>query len=109
MKPHLKAVGEGISESEFLQTPSLKDAVSKINEYLQVIEERTVPHAKFLFTDHPTWADFYVYPPLANLRALPEWKDAVSTSIKIMKWMEAMDGLDAVQKTIEGTLGGGVA
>ncbi|RXW15304.1 hypothetical protein EST38_g10545 [Candolleomyces aberdarensis] len=100
IKPHLKALAEGTPERTILQ--GNYNEYSKITEFLDIIDQRTVPNAKYLFGDQLTWADFYLYPLLADLRALPEWILAVEH--RFMKWVETMDELDAVKKTFAGTL-----
>ena len=100
IKPHLKALKDGVLEREILQ--GNYNGQSKITEFLNIIDERTVPNAKYLFGDQPTWADFYLYPLLADLRALPEW--ILTVEHRFMKWVETMDELDAVKKTFAGTL-----
>ncbi|KAF5310307.1 hypothetical protein D9611_012036 [Ephemerocybe angulata] len=101
VKPHLKALEEGVSEADIVQNN--RNEVSKIAQFLAIVEERALHGSMFLFGSHPTWADFYLYPLLADLRALPEWKDAASG--RFVKWMENMDKLDAVGQTFKGTLG----
>lgn len=100
IKPHLKALKDGVSEREILD--GNREGLSKITEFLDIIDQRTVPNARYLFGDQPTWADFYLYPLLADLRALPEWNLAVECRFE--KWMKVMDSLDAVKKTFAGTL-----
>ncbi|KAJ2928458.1 hypothetical protein H1R20_g8616, partial [Candolleomyces eurysporus] len=100
IKPHLKALADGTPERTILQRNY--DGHSKITEFLSIIDQRTVPNAKYLFGDQLTWADFYLYPLLADLRALPEW--ILTVEHRFMKWAETMDELDAVKKTFAGTL-----
>ncbi|KAJ2919758.1 hypothetical protein MD484_g657, partial [Candolleomyces efflorescens] len=100
IKPHMKALKEGIPERQILQ--ETYDAQAKITKVLDIIDERTVPNAKYLFGEEPTWADFYLYPILADLRSLPEW--LLTVEHRFVKWAEAMDKLDAVKKTFAGTL-----
>jgi glutathione S-transferase len=96
----LKALKEGAPEGEIVQGNS--DGQSKITEFLSIIDQRTIPNTKYLFGDQPTWADFYLYPLLADLRSLPEW--ALTVVPRFMGWVDAMDELDAVKKTFAGTL-----
>lgn len=55
----------------------------------------------FAFGGKLSWADFYLYPLLADLRMVPEWEIA---SERINEWMTKMDGLAAVRATAAGTL-----
>lgn len=101
MKPHMKALEEGAAESDIVRNNAKE--VEAIIEFLRIVEERSIGTSKFLFGDHPTWADFYLYPPLADLQALPVWKQAVSGS-RFATWMDEMGQLDAVNQTRSGTL-----
>ena len=97
----MKALDEGVPESDIVQNNTKE--VEAIVKFLRIVEERSIGTSKFLFGDHPTWADFYLYPPLADLQALPEWKKAVASS-RFATWMDEMGQLDAVRKTRLGTL-----
>lgn len=101
IKPHLKALEEGVALYDIVQSNT--NEVEKISEFLRIVEERSIAESRFLFGDRPTWADFYLYPPMADLQTLPEWKQAAAGT-RFSGWMEAMGELDAVQKTFEGTL-----
>lgn len=101
VKPHMKALEDGVAQSDVQN-------VEKITEFLRIVEERSIGHSAFLFGDRPTWADFYLYPPMADLQALPQWELAVAGT-RFPRWMKAMSELHAVQKTFEGTLAAGRA
>ncbi|TFK42777.1 hypothetical protein BDQ12DRAFT_719620 [Crucibulum laeve] len=101
VKPRVKAIDEGkLSDAEV--RVQIKDGVSKLREYLTLMESLMSPDG-FAFGDHPTWADFFLFPLLADLRMVPEWdSDAVGDRIK--KWIKRMDELPAVKATAAGTL-----
>jgi glutathione S-transferase len=101
VKPYLKALEEGVAESDIIHNNTKE--VEAIVEFLRIVKERSIGTSKFLFGDHPTWADFYLYPPLADLQALPFWEQAVSGS-RFVTWMGEMGQLDAVKRTRSGTL-----
>lgn len=97
----MKALQDGTPEAEILKSNTAE--VSKVADFFKVIEQRSIPETRFLFGEHPTWADFYMYPLLADLRALPEWEEA-SRAGRFRQWMVAMDELDSVKATFSGTL-----
>lgn len=79
----------------------IKEGVEKLRNYLAVIESLMGPHG-FAFGPKPTWADFYLYPLLADLRNVPEWKELATP--RITDWIETVDKLAAAEATKAGTL-----
>jgi glutathione S-transferase len=99
VKPRVKALDEGVlSDAEIRE--QIKDGVVELQRYLAVAESLMAPEA-FAFGDHPTWADFFLFPILADLRMVPEW-ELVSDRLK--RWIKLMDTLPAVEATKAGTL-----
>jgi glutathione S-transferase len=103
IKPYVKLVDDP-ERKEDPPFNSQDEGVVKAKEFLDIIEYRMVSGSKFAFGDGPTWADFYLYPILADLRSIPAWQIA---SQRIVAWMKTMDELEAVQKTRAGTLAWG--
>lgn len=56
----------------------------------------------YAFGERLSWADFFLYPLLADLRMVPEWREVVS--LRMSAWIETMDKLPAVEATKAGTL-----
>jgi glutathione S-transferase len=79
----------------------IKEGVEKLRNYLGVIETLMAPQG-FAFGAKPSWADFYLYPLLADLRTVPEWKEVASP--RIIGWIETVDKLPAAEATKAGTL-----
>ncbi|KAF9477663.1 hypothetical protein BDN70DRAFT_914043 [Pholiota conissans] len=102
VKPRIKALDEGVL-SEANTREQIKDGVFELQRYLAIAESLMAPDG-FAFGDHPTWADFFLYPLLADLRMVPEW-DLVSGRLR--RWTELMDTLPAAQTTKPGTLSAG--
>jgi len=99
VKPRVKAMDEGkLTEDEIKE--KVKDGVLELKRYLSLAESLMGPEG-FAFGPHPTWADFFLYPLLADLRAIPEWE---VVSPRLVNWMAKMDSLPAVQATTAGTL-----
>ncbi|KAI6038561.1 hypothetical protein EDC04DRAFT_1953485 [Pisolithus marmoratus] len=78
----------------------IKPGVERLRKFLTVIEEAMSP-VGYVFGEKLSWADFFLYPLLADLRAIPEGE---VLSQRMLAWMELMDKLEAVKATIEGTL-----
>ncbi|KAF9045083.1 hypothetical protein BJ165DRAFT_1475095 [Panaeolus papilionaceus] len=100
VKPRLNAQNSGASEAQVREAVS--PGIETLKRFLAVTESLMAQNSKFAFASHPTWADFFLFPPLADLRATPEWEDVASKRMK--EWMQNMDGLAAVKNTREGTL-----
>ena len=101
MKPRVQAFDERkLSDNEIRE--QIKAGVVKLKEYLKLVESLMVTNTEgYLFGDKPTWADFFLFPLLADLRAVPEWE---VVSHRLIVWMKKMDKLPAVRKTCAGTL-----
>jgi glutathione S-transferase len=59
----------------------------------------------FAFGTKPSWADFFLYPLLADLRMIPEWREVASP--RILAWINAVDELPVAKATKAGTLSAG--
>jgi len=99
VKPRVQALDEGkLSENEVRE--QIKAGVVKLKDYLKLVESLMGTEG-YLFGDKPTWADFFLFPLLADLRTVPEWEVA---SQRLIVWMTKMDELPAVKETSAGTL-----
>jgi glutathione S-transferase len=83
---------------------NIKEAVEKLKTYLKEIEA-LMSHEGFAYGSKPSWADFFLYPLLADLQTLPEWDEV--TSPRIRSWFKKMDELPVAQVTKPGTLSAG--
>ena len=102
VKPRLRALDEGkLSDNEVRE--KIKVGVVKLKEYLKLVESLMDTSTEgYLFGgDKPTWADFFLYPILDDLRAVPEWEVVTQ---RLIVWMKKMDELPAVKETSAGTL-----
>jgi glutathione S-transferase len=101
VKPRVRALDEGrLSDKEVRE--QIKAGVVKLKEYLTLVESLMVNTTEgYLFGDKPTWADFFLFPLLADLRTVPEWE---VVSQRLIVWMKKMDELPAVKETCAGTL-----
>ena len=104
VKPRVKALDEGtLSEAEI--QGQIKAGVVELERYLAVAESLMASDG-FVFGEQLTWADFFLFPLLADLRAVPEWR---LVSDRLKRWAAQMDTLDAVKATAEGTLSVGAS
>lgn len=102
VKPRVAANDAGkLSDAEI--RGQIKDGVEELKSLLSKLESLMAPEG-FVFGDKVTWADFFLFPPLADLRATPEGE---VLSPRFVSWMKKMDELDAVKATTEGTLSAG--
>ena len=101
VKPRVEALDEGsLSDKEIRE--KIKAGVVKLKEYLTLVESLMVTSTgSYLFGEKPTWADFFLFPLLADLRTVPEWE---VVSERLIVWMNKMDDLPAVKATSAGTL-----
>lgn len=57
--------------------------------------------AGYVFGDRLTWADYFLYPLLADLEATPE---SYTINARLKVWLAEMKKLPEVEKTVTGTL-----
>lgn len=79
----------------------IREGVAKLREYLALTVSLMAPEG-FAFGKQLTWADFFLYPLLADLRTVPEWGEIIPA--RINSWMKHMDEVEAVKATTAGTL-----
>lgn len=102
VKPRVAATDEGkLSDTEIRR--NIASGVDQLRKFLNRTEENMSPNG-YVFGEKLSWADFVLYPLLADLKAIPEGE---LLSPRLVEWMELMDRLDAVQKTKAGTLSAG--
>jgi glutathione S-transferase len=81
---------------------ALKPGLERLSEFITIIESlMSQDHSHFTFGSHPTWADLFLYPMVADLEATPE---AHALTPRLRAWSEKMKTLPAVRNTVEGTL-----
>lgn len=102
VKPRIAATDEGkLSDAEVRS--NIAAGVDQLRKFLKRSEDNMSPDG-FVFGEKLSWADFFLFPLLADLRATPEGE---LLSPRLLRWMEKMDQLDAVRKTKPGTLSSG--
>ena len=102
VEPRMKAQGK-LTEEEI--RAQLEDGpIEELQRYLEVAERLMAPEG-YIFGDRLTWADFFLYPIMADLRTVREWE---VVSKRLHSWMNKMDLLPEVQETAEGTLASGL-
>ncbi|KAJ8592552.1 hypothetical protein M405DRAFT_787343 [Rhizopogon salebrosus TDB-379] len=99
VKPRVAASDEGkFSDSEIRK--QIQPGVDHLRKWLHKMEELMADDG-YVFGSKLTWADFFLFPLLADLKAIPEGE---LLSPRLLKWMEEMNKLEAVQATTPGTL-----
>ena len=99
VKPRVAATDEGkLSDVEVRR--NIAPGVDHLCKFLMKTEDNMSPEG-YVFGEKLTWADFFLYPLLADLKAIPEGE---LLSPRLVAWMEKMGRLEAVQKTAPGTL-----
>ncbi|CAA7263303.1 unnamed protein product [Cyclocybe aegerita] len=99
VKPRVKVADEGnLSEPEI--QAHIKDGIQQLKRFLSVVES-LMQSEGYAFGEKLTWADFFLYPLLSDLRAVPEW---AVVGERLQAWMKLMDKLPAVKATETGTL-----
>lgn len=101
VKPRLSAMIEGRLNAEAMDALTVP-GIPAMKRFFQVAESLVRKDTLYLFAEHPTWADFFLYPLLADLKAIPQW--SVVESDRIKNWMQAMEELPAARSTHAGTL-----
>jgi glutathione S-transferase len=102
VKPRVAASDEGkFSDSEIRK--QIQPGVDHLRKWLHKMEELMADDG-YVFGSKLTWADFFLFPLLADLKAIPEGE---LLSPRLLKWMEEMNKLEAVQATTPGTLSAG--
>ncbi|KAG1727471.1 uncharacterized protein EDB91DRAFT_891575 [Suillus paluster] len=99
VKPRVAATDAGnLTDSEIRE--QIKPGVEHLQKFLHQMEELMADDG-YVFGSKLSWADFFLFPLLADLKATPEGE---LLSPRLLKWMEEMNKLEAVQVTTPGTL-----
>lgn len=99
VKPRVAATDEGrLSDAEVRS--HIAPGVDQLRKFLESIEDNMSPEG-YVFGEKLTWADFFLFPLLADLSAVPEGK---LLGPRLLRWMKKMDQVDAVPETRAGTL-----
>jgi len=100
VKPRIKALDEGKPSDQEVRE-LIKKGVAETRKFFDLAESLMAPEG-YIFGDQLTWADFFLFPLVADLRMVPEWQDLGTK--RLLNWATKMDDLDAVKATREGTL-----
>ncbi|KAF9235957.1 hypothetical protein BU15DRAFT_50712 [Melanogaster broomeanus] len=99
VKPRVAATDEGkLTDTEIRQ--NIVAGVEQLRKFLINTENAMSPDG-YVFGEKLSWADFFLYPLLADLRAITEGE---LLSDRLRQRMSEMDKLDAVKATSAGTL-----
>jgi glutathione S-transferase len=87
-----------LTDSEIRE--QIKPGVAHLKRLLGKMEELMADEG-YVFGTKLSWADFFLFPLLADLKAIPEGE---LLSPRMLNWMEEMNKLEAVKATTPGTL-----
>lgn len=99
MKPRVAAI-DGGKLTDSVVREQIKPAVEHLQKLLSKVEELMADEG-YVFGSQLSWADFFLFPLLADLKAVPEGE---LLSPRLVNWMEKMNKLEAVKATTPGTL-----
>lgn len=107
VKIRLKLEKDQKEENEIVSL--LANSIQELHQILSKLEQRSSlkDNKTFLAGDNITWADFFCYPPLADLRAIKEGiciKGDSAQFPKLAAWMDRMENVESVKKTMKDTL-----
>lgn len=99
VKPRVAATDAGkLTDSAIRE--QIKSDVENLRRFLGKLEELMADEG-YVFGSKLSWADFFLFPLLADLKAIPEGE---VLSPRMLNWMEEMNKLEAVKATTLGTL-----
>ncbi|KAF5325453.1 hypothetical protein D9619_009973 [Psilocybe cf. subviscida] len=98
----VKALIGGLKEEQILEKLNA-GPIAEMQRFLEATEKLMAPEG-YIFGDKVTWADYFLYPLMANLKTTPEW-GLVSERQK--RWTDMMELQPEAQATTEGTLAAG--
>lgn len=78
----------------------IQPATEHLRKLLHKLEELMADDG-YVYGSKLSWADLFLFPLLADLKAIPEGE---LLSPRLLRWMEEMNKLEAVQATTPGTL-----
>jgi glutathione S-transferase len=95
----VRAGMEGKSEAEIQK--ALESGLTDLRELIATLDSLMIAPSGFAFANHPTWADFFLYPLVADLEVTPE---VHVLSPRLVDWSKAMKTLPAASATFKGTM-----
>ncbi|KZP22354.1 hypothetical protein FIBSPDRAFT_859667 [Athelia psychrophila] len=102
VKKRVAAADEGkLSEAEI--RTQIEGGLAELRCFLATLES-LIAQDGYIFGERLTWADYFLYPLMADLAATPE---AEVMGDRLRGWMEKMKALPEVEKTFEGSLAAG--
>ncbi|KAG1898757.1 uncharacterized protein F5891DRAFT_1111563 [Suillus fuscotomentosus] len=99
VKPRVAAI-DGGKLTDSVVREQIKPAVEHLQKLLGKVEELMADEG-YVFGSQLSWADFFLFPLLADLKAVPEGE---LLSPRLVNWMGEMNKLEAVKATTPGTL-----
>ncbi|QRV86283.1 glutathione S-transferase [Ceratobasidium sp. AG-Ba] len=105
VKPRVKSLDEGKeSTDECRARIERSGGTQDLRQFFQTLDGLRKAGGLFLLGGNPTWPDFFLYPPVADLLATP---DADLAPEWIHSWAKSMDSVKGIRDTHPGTLAAG--
>jgi glutathione S-transferase len=89
----------GATESDILS--ALEPGLEQLRAFIAALESLIAADGFAFVKDTPTWADFFLYPLVADLEATPE---SHVLPPRLVAWSKLMKTVGAVKATEKGTL-----
>lgn len=107
VKPRLALERNGADDATI--TVAIEDGILRLHDRLTKIEQDLLSSndGPYLCGANITWADLFVYPPLADLRAVPEGHAVSGKDAKfpmLSAWLDRMEARGCAKNTFVGTL-----
>lgn len=102
IKPRVAAIDDGKGSDKTIDA-MLAEPIDEMIRFLSVVEGLMAPSG-YVFGGKLSWADFFLYPLVADLEVIAESR--VLTP-RLRSWSAEMKKLVEVDKTFEGTLAAG--
>ncbi|KAG9080852.1 hypothetical protein FS749_007874 [Ceratobasidium sp. UAMH 11750] len=105
VKPRLKSMDEGHeSADECRARMEQSGGAQDLRNFFETLDGLREGKRPFLLGNNPTWPDFFLYPLVSDLLAIPD-TDLVPPSI--ISWAKLMEGVKGIKDTHSGSLAAG--
>jgi glutathione S-transferase len=109
VKPRLSLESGGGGDRDALEAEiraKVKPGMEELEPVLALLESMLTDSAsgQYFVGDDVTWADLFAYPPLADLRAMPEGDALLFKYPRLEAWVARMEQRDEARHTYDGTV-----
>ncbi|KAF8682791.1 Glutathione S-transferase, C-terminal domain [Rhizoctonia solani] len=105
VKPRVKSIDEAKESTEACRSHlESSGGIQTLRDFFQTLESLKTGDGSYLLGSNPTWPDFFLFPLISDLLAIPD-ADVVPTSI--VAWAKQMENVRGIKETHKGTLADG--